>query len=263
VTGSELASVKEQLLAGQQALLAAIEGLSNSQAAFKPSPEACCILECMEHVAVAERKMLTMIERAEIAGAQEPSSPDWNRSYITRAADRARKFSAPSPVIPKARFATLEEARRAFLESRERTLAFVAQSPTDLYTRKMLHPIAGPIDAYRCLLLMAAHPLRHAAQIVEIRNHPEFPKWRGAVLEVRGFSVLPMLLATRHFQGYNAFSSRLGPQRTQFILEEGIWAGRIHSFILTMRNPRATLILPRPTKSSPATPVGMTGPTKN
>lgn len=176
MTESELELIKEQLLAGREALLTAIAGLSHSQAAFKPWPEAWCILECVEHVAVGERKMLTMIERAERAEGQEPSSPERDRSYVTWAADRARKFSAPMVVIPKSRFATLDDARRSFLESRERTLKFVEQSPTDLRERKMLHPIAGPIDGYRCLLLMAAHPSRHAVQILEIHNHPGFPK---------------------------------------------------------------------------------------
>ena len=176
VTASELEQLKQQLLAGREALLAAIEGLSDSQAAFKPSPDAWCILECMEHVAVAERKMLTMIDRAERAEGQEPSPPDGDRTFVSRAADRARKFSAPSSVIPKSRFATLEDARRGFLESRERTLTFVAQSSENLRERKMVHPVVGPIDAYRCLLLMAAHPERHAAQIQELRNHPAFPK---------------------------------------------------------------------------------------
>ena len=176
MTDSELKLVTEQLLAGREALLTALDSLSESHAAFKPSPEAWCILECLEHVAVAERKMLTMIERAEAGEAQEASPLERDRTCIAKAADRERKFAAPISVIPKSRFATLEEARREFLQSRERTLKFVEQSPPDLRERKMLHPIAGSIDAYRCLLLMAAHPLRHAAQILEIRNHAAFPR---------------------------------------------------------------------------------------
>ena len=173
---SELELVREQLSAGRQALLAAIEGLSDAQAAFKPSPETWSVLECVEHVAVSERQMLTMIERAEIAEGQQPPSLDRDRSFVCRAGDRARKFSAPDSARPKSRFATLEDARRKFLENRERTLAFVEQSPENLRERRLVHPIAGPIDAYCCLLLIAAHPSRHAAQILEIRSRAAFPK---------------------------------------------------------------------------------------
>ena len=33
-----------------------------------------------------------------------------------------------------------------------------------------LHPVAGPLDAYQCLLLMCAHPQRHVGQIAELRT---------------------------------------------------------------------------------------------
>jgi uncharacterized damage-inducible protein DinB len=176
MTDSERALVNEQLSAGRVALLVAIGGLSEAQATFKPSPEAWSILECLEHVAVSERQMLTMIERAEIAEGQQPASLDGDRSFVSRAVDRARKFAAPDSASPKSRFATLEEARREFLENRGRTLAFVEQSPENLRERRVVHPTGGQIDAYRCLLLIAAHPSRHAAQILEVRGHTAFPK---------------------------------------------------------------------------------------
>ncbi len=173
MTDSERALVKEQLSAGREALLAAVEGLSEAQAGFKPSPEAWSILECLEHVAVAERQMLNMIQGAGEGG--RPSAPDRDLAFAASARDRSRKFVAPDPAKPRGRYATLEEARRKFIEYRERTVAFVERCSDNLRTRNVLHPIAGQIDAYRCLLLIAAHPSRHAAQILEVRAHPAFP----------------------------------------------------------------------------------------
>jgi hypothetical protein len=175
VPDSELELVREQLSAGCQALLGAIEGLSDAQAAFKPSPQASCIVECLEHVAVSERLMLTMIEHAGAAEGQPPASLDRDRSFVSRAVDRARKFSAPDSTIPKSRFPAHEDARREFLENRERTLAFVGRSPGDVRARRLVHPFAGPMDAYHCLLLIASRPSRHAAQIREIRSGARSP----------------------------------------------------------------------------------------
>ncbi len=170
---SERTLVKEQLSAGREAMLAAVEGLSDAQAVFKPSPEAWSILECLEHVAVAERQMLRMIEGAGEGG--RPSAPNKDLAFAASARDRSRKFVAPDPAKPRLRYGTLEEARRKFIENRERTVAFVERCSENLRTRSVLHPIAGQIDAYRCLLLIAAHPSRHAAQILEVRAHAAFP----------------------------------------------------------------------------------------
>jgi uncharacterized damage-inducible protein DinB len=183
MTNFELELVRKQLSAGRQTLLAAVERLSDAQAAFKPSSQTWSVLECIEHVVVSGRQMLRMIERAAIVEGWQPAALGQDRIFVSRAVDRARRFPAPDSASPKSRFATLDDARREFLEARKRTLAFIEQSPEDLRARRLVHPVAGPIDAYHCLLLIAAHPSRHAAQILEIRSGAGFPAsqptWRN------------------------------------------------------------------------------------
>jgi len=176
MTESERAFLMEGLAASRDTLLSAVEGLSEPQAAFKPSRESWSVLECLEHVAVAERQMLKMIERAQCVSSGPPAAAERDRVILGAALDRSRKFTAPAPSEPRPRFATLREARQEFVDKREQTIAFVEVCTEDLRRRMLLHPLAGRIDAYQCLLLIAAHPSRHAAQIQEIRTRAGFPR---------------------------------------------------------------------------------------
>jgi hypothetical protein len=72
--------------------------------------------------------------------------------------------------IPSGRFATVDQAARAFVVSRERTLRFVQSCDDDLRAKVTQHPVIGAANCYEMLLMMAAHPYRHAVQIAEIRD---------------------------------------------------------------------------------------------
>lgn len=56
-----------------------------------------------------------------------------------------------------------------FLASRESTIQFAANCTEDLRSKLTTHPLLGTVNCYETLLLMAAHPLRHAKQIQEIK----------------------------------------------------------------------------------------------
>lgn len=176
MTESERAVVMAELAAGAGALLPLVTDLSPAQAAFRQTAESWSILEVLEHVAVAERGMLWLIRHGTREAGRQASEPAQDPRWLASAKNRARKFQAPDPARPSGRFSTLEQARQYFEESRRRTLEFVGQCPDDLRALFTVHPVAGPIDCHQCLLLLAAHPSRHAQQIREIRAHPEFPK---------------------------------------------------------------------------------------
>jgi hypothetical protein len=86
-----------------------------------------------------------------------------------RAPDRSRPVAAPETAIPTGRFRSVDTALRAFVVSRGRTLRFVQGCTDDLREKVAQHPILGPVNCYEMLLMMAAHPRRHAAQIAEVR----------------------------------------------------------------------------------------------
>ena len=58
-----------------------------------------------------------------------------------RGPDRTRKVKSPDVALPAGRYSTLEEARRTFLNGRERTIEFVESCTDDLRARLTDHPL--------------------------------------------------------------------------------------------------------------------------
>jgi hypothetical protein len=166
-------SEKELLLRalhdGRQALGGALAGLEETFAGHKPPWGGWSILECMEHMVQSERYLLTRLHAAK--RFPEPFEKSRRAAKIAALAiDRTRPIQAPSGVHPHGRFAALHEALAAFDATREEVVLYVEQSSGDLQCWITDHPmIPGPVTCYETLLMMAAHPARHAQQIIEIR----------------------------------------------------------------------------------------------
>ena len=165
-------SDRDQLLAslnaGRGDLLAAVEGLTDEQAAIKPADGGWSALECVEHVATAETRMFRRLTQS--VAVEEELSREREPALYTRLATRGRKFEAPEHVRPTGRYATFGEAVGAFLDARERTVKWLDSCDFDLRRRSVVHPLLGPASAYELILIMAAHPARHARQIQEGRG---------------------------------------------------------------------------------------------
>ncbi len=87
---------------------------------------------------------------------------------ISRVIGRERRVLAPQALEPTGRFGSVEAAMDAFRYARARTLEFVRTCERDLRHEHTTHPVLGLIPGYNCLLLLASHPPRHAAQIREL-----------------------------------------------------------------------------------------------
>jgi hypothetical protein len=70
---------------------------------------------------------------------------------VARGLDRTRMVQSPEVGIPTGRFATLSDALRHFLESRERTIRFVENCTDDLRAGLTSHPIIGIVNCYEIL----------------------------------------------------------------------------------------------------------------
>jgi uncharacterized damage-inducible protein DinB len=161
---------KQEMLAelekGRRELLEALRGVTEEAAASCPAPGRWSVLECVEHVAAVEDYLFGQIGASSAAAA--PSADRRREKLIpVRAADRRFRVEAPDVAKPAGRFATLEAATARFLAGRERTLHFVEECSDDLRARLTTHPILGTVNCWETLLLMAAHPIRHVAQIRE------------------------------------------------------------------------------------------------
>lgn len=165
---SDLDQLLASLNAGRGELLAAVEGLTDEQGAIKPAG-GWSALENVEHVATVEMLLLRRLSSQSVAVPQELSR-DREAALYSRLATRNHKVDAPDLAHPKGRYATLGEAVVAFLDARERTVKWLEKCDFDLRRRSVEHPVVGQASAYEFVLIMAAHPARHARQIQESRG---------------------------------------------------------------------------------------------
>lgn len=147
----EQIEILNALQRGQQAFLAALDGITEDLAAKRPGPERWSALECVEHVAVAEDFLLSRIMQAEHA-----SAPLINKfreaGILARGADRTRPAVSPEAVRPTGRFANLSDAVRHLLASRAETIRYVENCSEDLRSMLTTHPLLGPVNCQETLV---------------------------------------------------------------------------------------------------------------
>jgi hypothetical protein len=152
--------------------LASIRDVSEEQALFSPGEGQWNILQVAEHVAVAERQMLTMWNKLMSPGT---SPPEKDAMIIAAQGDRNKKNPAPERSLPTGRFKTLRDAEAAFELTRQNTIAALLAAE-GMREKTVEHPLASLVDGYQLFLLMAMHPLRHMYQVDEIKSAPGFPE---------------------------------------------------------------------------------------
>ena len=140
---------------------------SANDPSLRLGPDSWSILECAEHVAVAERQMLALWTKLSLPGQANPVQ---DQTVPQRAVDRTQKLTAPDRSRPTGRYATLAEAIKDFNASRAQTIIYVESNAAALRGKTITHPLMGVLDGYQLMLLMAGHAERHAAQIDEIKN---------------------------------------------------------------------------------------------
>jgi hypothetical protein len=122
-------------------------------------------------MAITERYLLARLQAAE--HAERPFEKSRREGKIAMlAADRSRRIEAPEQAHPKGRFATLSEAVVAFDATRAEVVRWVENCSADPRCMITDHPlIVGPVTCAETVVMIAAHPARHAQQIEEIRKH--------------------------------------------------------------------------------------------
>jgi len=164
----ERQAILASLNQGTAALLDALFGVTEEFAVRIPSPGRWTILQCAEHVAVAEDYLFSLI-----TASKQTEAPLINERrealILARGADRSSKRDSPPDALPRGSYATLHEALQGFLAGRERTIQFVNTNKEDLRSWITSHPLMGTVSCHEILLLMAVHPARHAKQIEEIK----------------------------------------------------------------------------------------------
>jgi hypothetical protein len=175
-----ISTQKQELLScltrSRARVLEVLADVSEGLSGVRRAESSWSILECTEHLAVAERGMFMALERR----TPNTATPDFTKDALIKAVgtDRTRKFSAPERARPSGRFTSVRDAVAGFCSARDRTIAFVEQTDEDLRQSVAVH-LLGTFDAYQYLLIMAAHAERHALQIEEIKHCSAYREAQG------------------------------------------------------------------------------------
>lgn len=166
VSESERIFLINFLEATEQDLIAVIDPLTEEQWMHSSTEKSWSPAQCMSHILQAEQglfKNIQMLLRAPSNFEKDLSSRDaW---LIGKIADRGVKVKTPLPEQPEPM--TKEEAMLALKNSRQAIRKFLENEQLPLRGHIGKSPY-GPADSYQLFLVIAAHSLRHKAQIDEI-----------------------------------------------------------------------------------------------
>jgi DinB family protein len=178
MSDSERAFLVDQLEQTKKGVLDSLAGLTPAQWTFKAGPDRWSVQQCAEHIVLAEGFIFDASQKILDSPAvprPEKSNSNVDHMLVAGVEDRSKKMSAPEPLVPSGKFATPEDAIKAFTEARDKSMTYAKTTDAELRTHVGPGP-AGPMDAYQFLLLMASHSARHTKQIREVEADPNFPK---------------------------------------------------------------------------------------
>jgi uncharacterized damage-inducible protein DinB len=157
--------------------LKSIEGLSEAQWKFKPSPTTWSIAEVAEHIAISEGTILGMIQTKMLTmPAAKPEEKIDDEKVIASLVDRSQKFQAPEMLRPVNKRATKESLVKEFNAARDQTIQFVKTTTEDLRAHAAPHPALKILDTHQWVLLIGGHSARHTLQIEEVKTAAGYPK---------------------------------------------------------------------------------------
>jgi hypothetical protein len=161
----------------RDAVVASVNGLSDSQMKFKAGPDRWSVAETLEHIALAEDYLFQNVTYNVMKagpGAADRDTAKADALVLAMIPDRSHKAQAPPPLVPTGR-STPAESLDHFLKSRAKTIEYL-KNTSDLRAHVFDSPIGQPLDAYEWLLFIGAHSKRHTEQINEVKADPNFPK---------------------------------------------------------------------------------------
>ena len=186
MTAEEKVEIRTMLAASMAMLTLEVDGLDEDQWHFIPATGGWSIAQIADHVAYVETNIVHRLQH-QIQTAQPdaaiPEATDRKEVILLRGVpNRSRK--AEMPPIFEAPTGAGEGAalRRRLQEVRENTLDFVTGCTVDLRYYGQEHFVFKMLNGGQWLLLIALHAQRHAAQIAEIKQAPDYPNLSPAVV---------------------------------------------------------------------------------
>ena len=169
----------EQLTKSRDKFNASVAKLTEAQLKFKPDSTKWSIAEVLEHIALAENGLFSIVQST----VQKPTEPERRAEIkVTDAqipvilTNRKGKVQSPEILKPTGKFPNSAVAIGAFQQQLAKVLDYVKTTQDDLRHRFWKHPATGVIDLYQTLTLMSAHLERHVLQIEEVKTQTGFPQ---------------------------------------------------------------------------------------
>lgn len=179
MTREERAKVVRLLREGERETIAAVEGLTDEQWAFKPAPDKWSVGEVVEHLYLVENRLSGARETL-LAG---PANPEWRAKTQGKTEllerlllNREGKVKAPEALSPSGKVPRAD-VMRGFREARAKTIEFAEKTDRALKEHTLDHPVPvfGTLNGYQWLILVPLHNGRHNLQIAEIKASSGFP----------------------------------------------------------------------------------------
>jgi uncharacterized damage-inducible protein DinB len=145
---------------------AALDGVTEVQAAWRPYPGAHCIAEHLVHVAGAEHYWAARLRGLDPRGSEFESKLDRSvrEGYLV---DGLPPFGADGT--------SLSFGRRCLDHSRAEIGDLMSAPSADQLAREVESPVGDQVTGKQGLVRLAQHAGYHTGQIWLIRMHPEFP----------------------------------------------------------------------------------------
>ena len=178
MTQNERVKVLTWLEDSRKEFLTAIDGVTNEQWKWKPSPDRWSVGEVAEHIVLAEAAVFGNVKRA-IASppnlAWEDKTKGKTETLEAVLAPRRGKAQAPEAIVPKAGMTKTQVIER-FQTQRVEILKFATETDLPLKQYTIDNPFFGPLNAYHWLIYAPLHTMRHDKQIAEVKATPGYPK---------------------------------------------------------------------------------------
>jgi hypothetical protein len=165
--------------AAQARFNAAVSGLSEAQANFRPDETRWTIAEIVEHVSIVNDGFLRIMRKLlnEAESAPKPPKADLNLgpTSLNEKGEPVEPFQAPERVHPKGgvgiadSMAKMRDSLAGIGELQPRIEA------VDMSEQMFSHPVFGAINAYRWLILLGEHEDRHRGQIERLKASAGYP----------------------------------------------------------------------------------------
>ena len=178
-TSAALQEIWGENAAVGEALRREVQGLSEGQLAFQPTPVKWSIGEILDHLPPAERSIARVLSKilqqaagrglVGESGSMDPLPHQIDLQIYNQPAD-APESVRPSPERPLGQLLeSLQESRERLQEVASRADGRVVGNVT------IRHFQLGELHFYQWLVLEAAHEAKHLAQIRQIKANPRFP----------------------------------------------------------------------------------------